>query len=331
MVVVVLIPFLPIMVTLTALNISKMGPVKPYNYAVIHEHQTPYPWDSIIYVSSDQIDAAWMSNDYISLLAVISLYLFFGMSKDAINEYRIALLFFGLGKVFPRLYEEYDPDRYRGSQGSSSYRVPCVIIFFSITFKEYQLMKLLSGLSKIKSITSPRQLASISSSFAGTNSRSPQSFDVLSSVDTEAGHAADIQRPKPSQQPMAQVEEVNPPIQPPHRHPFLFRTRLDVSSFTLPFFNRPASNTERVHYVAPEPRHRVNAQSPWDEREKQKPQVETRVWSDEDVDKQPGGHRGHRHRHSEGAVVDSGAQGLSVQGVVIETALTRESHQSGQN
>lgn len=104
---------------LLAINLVHMGSLKPFDYPAIHEHETPYPWNSIIYLPSSQIDWALMNNAYIPIIATISLFLFFGMTKDAINDYRGIALFFGLGRFFPRLYRVYDPDR-RGPQGSSS-------------------------------------------------------------------------------------------------------------------------------------------------------------------------------------------------------------------
>lgn len=47
---------------------------------------------------------------YLSIATTIPIFIFFGMTKDAMNSYRVVLLFFGLGKVFPQLHEEYDPD-----------------------------------------------------------------------------------------------------------------------------------------------------------------------------------------------------------------------------
>ncbi|KAJ2905937.1 hypothetical protein MKZ38_003725 [Zalerion maritima] len=58
-------------------------------------------------------------------IQTIPVFWFFGLTKDAVNMYRHGALIMGLGKLFPRLYEEYDPDRSRrlsGSQGSSSKR-----------------------------------------------------------------------------------------------------------------------------------------------------------------------------------------------------------------
>ncbi|ATY65288.1 a-pheromone receptor, partial [Cordyceps militaris] len=52
-----------------------------------------------------------LNNGYISILTAIPIFLFFGMTKDAINSYRMVLVYIGLGKVWPDLRNEYDPDR----------------------------------------------------------------------------------------------------------------------------------------------------------------------------------------------------------------------------
>lgn len=111
MVVAIMVPFLPIVLVLCVLNIKDMGSVRPFDYDAIHNHAEPFPWNSIIYLPSSLIDFSTLNNAYISILTAIPIFVFFGMTKDAMNDYRRVLVFFGVGKVFPSLLQEYDPDR----------------------------------------------------------------------------------------------------------------------------------------------------------------------------------------------------------------------------
>lgn len=123
MVVSILVPFFPIVLTLAILNIKDMGPMQPYNYDEIHNHEVP-SWGSIIYMPSNYIPFSLMNIAYIPILTSIAVFIFFGLTKDAMDDYRKVLLFLCLGRVFPRLYREYDPGRpgfSDGSFGSSQY------------------------------------------------------------------------------------------------------------------------------------------------------------------------------------------------------------------
>lgn len=111
MVVSVLVPYFPIIVALAVFNIFDMGTVTPYSYDDIHNHETPVPWAAILLLPSSQISFVFMNDDYIPILTAIPVFLFFGTTKEAINNYRTALVCCGLGPCFPSLHREYDPDR----------------------------------------------------------------------------------------------------------------------------------------------------------------------------------------------------------------------------
>lgn len=112
MVMSILVPFLPITITLCFLNIQALGVLKPFDFNEIHHSPTATPpWGAITFVPSRLIDFGSLNNAYISILTSIPIFIFFGMTKDAINSYRVVLLYFGLGKIWPKLHDEYDPDR----------------------------------------------------------------------------------------------------------------------------------------------------------------------------------------------------------------------------
>lgn len=121
MVVCILIPYLPMILTLTVLNVLDLKELKPYSYDAIHKHVEPYPWNTIVYLRSSELDFAYTNIAWIPILSAIPIFGFFGTTKDAMNDYRRLLLLFGLGKIFPRLYQEHDPDhRVEGSSNASS-------------------------------------------------------------------------------------------------------------------------------------------------------------------------------------------------------------------
>ncbi|KAG5952301.1 hypothetical protein E4U53_001193 [Claviceps sorghi] len=120
MVITILIPFLPVVIALTTYNILQMHGIKPYNYDQVHNHASPLPWNTILFVTSSQIDWAMMNNCYVPISTAIPIFIFFGLTKDAINHYRQIALFFGLGALFPGLRREYDPDK-AVSVGESSF------------------------------------------------------------------------------------------------------------------------------------------------------------------------------------------------------------------
>jgi pheromone a factor receptor len=111
MVVSILVPYLPIVLTLAIVNVRVSGALTAFDFDAIHHHGPgEIPWSIIVYLTSDKIHWSYMNMCYLPIAATVPILVFFGMTKDAMNCYRVILLFFGLGKVFPRLHEEYDPD-----------------------------------------------------------------------------------------------------------------------------------------------------------------------------------------------------------------------------
>lgn len=111
MVVAILVPFLPIVIALAIVNMRVAGALAPFDFNAIHHHgPDEIPWDTIIYLTSSEIHWSYMNMCYLPIVSTVPIFIFFGMTKDAMNCYRVVLLYLGLGKVFPRLYEEYNPD-----------------------------------------------------------------------------------------------------------------------------------------------------------------------------------------------------------------------------
>jgi pheromone a factor receptor len=117
----IIVPFTPVSILLSVLNYINVGPLLPFSYSAIHDHQEPYPWNTITYVTSDSLDFAVLNNAYIPILSCVPVFIFFGMTADAINDYRKCLLAVGLGCFFPKLYQEFAFDRGLYSNNSLGY------------------------------------------------------------------------------------------------------------------------------------------------------------------------------------------------------------------
>lgn len=141
MVLSILLPFLPIVITLAVLNIRGSLPLRPFNYSEIHDHVVPYKWNTILLLPSESFDFAYTNMAYIPILAAIPVFMFFGMTKDAMNTYRRGFLSAGLGNIFPSLHQEYDPVRaaYASAYGS---RVTTSSAYVSIIFPDFNQVKI---------------------------------------------------------------------------------------------------------------------------------------------------------------------------------------------
>jgi pheromone a factor receptor len=112
MVLSILVPFLPIIFTLCALNVLALENLEPFNFGTIHgDEGAMIHWASVTLLPSRVIDFGSLNNAYISIITAIPIFIFFGMTKDAMNSYRMVLLFCDFGKLWPSLYNEYDPDK----------------------------------------------------------------------------------------------------------------------------------------------------------------------------------------------------------------------------
>ncbi|KAM0459481.1 hypothetical protein ACHAPV_005669 [Trichoderma viride] len=205
MVVTILVPYLPIVLALAIVNMHASGGFKPYDFDAIHNHGA-VPWNTIIYLTSSQVHWAYINMCYLPIAATVPIFIFFGMTKDAMNCYRVVLLFFGLGKVFPRLHEEYDPDA----------RV---------------LASMSHGSHSTSTSTSKKNAAH-------------SDLNFMTSIPSNQNTSA-LQQPAPAATSTSlPIHNQDVHIQPIRRNPFLFRTRLDFSlPFKLSLFRRSEDNT----------------------------------------------------------------------------------------
>ncbi|KAJ4268641.1 hypothetical protein NW762_002708 [Fusarium torreyae] len=224
----ILVPYLPIVTTIAVFNVLGAFPLQPFDYDIIHNRTVPYPWSSIVFIPSNGVSFGYLNNCYINILAAIPVVIFFGMTKDSINSYRHGLLFLGFGRLFPKLHEEYDPDRAAyGSNSGNSYLMDSTISTTS------------SIPSKIRSFLSSRSLNTVSS--ASLHPTPLQSINVALAT-PEVGTGQELggsQASQPLQQDTSYLSHAAPssaadPMTLPPRNPFLFRTRFDLPTIPLP-------------------------------------------------------------------------------------------------
>ncbi|KAF7563820.1 hypothetical protein G7046_g288 [Stylonectria norvegica] len=297
MVLSILTPFLPIVITLAVLNILDATPLTPFDYDTIHNHPFPFKWNTIVYLPSNTVGFAYMNICYIPILSAVPIFIFFGMTKDAMNSYRRGLLKVGLGHVFPGLNEEYDPDREAYGDGSYGSRLTGTTTSTTRS-------------SKFRFFLSSRHTTT-----AGDDSHTPhlrsQSF-ALTSIDVEQGRDPQ-QQAQPPPQSAVHSRETTPGTL-PHRNPFTFRTRLDFP--ILPIFKpkHPKHPPVPLDSLPPLVQHphwdRTHAAS-------EPARVQTRVWSEDEVG---------LFSDSPTDAVDSSTSFDVPAAVMVETRLTRESH-----
>ncbi|KAJ4312354.1 hypothetical protein N0V84_009968 [Fusarium piperis] len=236
MVISILVPFLPIIITLAVINFLAAFPMQPFDYHRIHNPPFPNMWSNIIFLPSNGVPFVYMNSCYITILATIPVFIFFGTTKDAMNSYRLGLLFFGLGYIFPKLHQEYDPDR--DAYGSSSGNTHLMMSTGASSSPPQ---------SKLRSFLSSRHIPSLSTSSAGSSRHAPMhSIDLsLATQDIEQGpepiqsqalqsNMLEVSYPPPTVPSTTSLNRAPEPITPLAPNPFLFRTRFDFPTIPLP-------------------------------------------------------------------------------------------------
>ncbi|KAL6908800.1 pheromone A receptor domain-containing protein [Trichoderma evansii] len=220
MVVSILVPFFPIIVTLAIVNMRPTGALTPFDFDAIHHHgPDDIPWSTIIYLTSSELHWSYINMCYLPIGSTVPIFIFFGMTKDAMNCYRVVLLYLGLGKVLPRLYEEYDPDA-----------------------------RILASISNGSHTTSTR---------SSKKGAAPSDLNFMTSIPSNQVSST-LQQPAPAATSLP-VHNQDVHVQPTLRNPFLFRTRLDFSlPFKLSLFKLPRENTSSapLELLSHQPTHR---------------------------------------------------------------------------
>ncbi|CAI4211482.1 unnamed protein product [Parascedosporium putredinis] len=108
----ILAPYFPVCTLFAAHNMLNYGSFAPLDVPALRAGRVDnVPWNTIFLAPTSSMDFGSLVDRYIAIITAFPVFLFFGLTKDAINTYRRAALVLGLGCLFPCLREEYDPDR----------------------------------------------------------------------------------------------------------------------------------------------------------------------------------------------------------------------------
>lgn len=99
-------PWLPLQMIFLFNNVQTGWPwASPFDLGSVHANG----WSQIDYTPTSAVPWAHMYGMYAYALESLVVFLFFGLTKDAHDLYRGYLRALGLGKIFPKLNEEYFP------------------------------------------------------------------------------------------------------------------------------------------------------------------------------------------------------------------------------
>lgn len=102
----ILTPWLPMQLVFLYNNIIAGMPWKePFDLPSVHSEG----WNQIDYAPISTVPWSHLYATYAYALEVLVVFLYFGLTKDAHDLYRENLRALGLGKIFPKLNEEYFP------------------------------------------------------------------------------------------------------------------------------------------------------------------------------------------------------------------------------
>jgi len=112
----ILVPYTAMQYVFFALNILQGQRWEPYSF-----HQTHYDFDQVSQLRYEDVPFFAMNMGWVGVITVCVIVMFFGLGKEAINTYRMFALKLCLGRCFPYLHEEYDPDRSNASSQPPSW------------------------------------------------------------------------------------------------------------------------------------------------------------------------------------------------------------------
>ncbi|RCI11568.1 hypothetical protein L249_7253 [Ophiocordyceps polyrhachis-furcata BCC 54312] len=237
MVMSILLPYLPLVVAVAVANVLEKPPNEPFNFDAVHNHAQP-PWSVVLFFPSSEISWINLNNCYISVIVAVPIFLSFGTTKEAVNEYRVALLCVGLGYIIPSLRREYDPDRIPLSDTSMGSSQPATTITSSST----------SPFAKIGSSLSSCRLTLFGSV---STSRDPPNPERNSDPFTTASWT---QEEEVGIDPLPALQDIHARDPARLRNPFFFRTRLNNFSLSP----RPAADTpDFALYTVPAADHKA--------------------------------------------------------------------------
>nr|CCI69942.1 pheromone receptor 1 [Neurospora dodgei] len=66
--------------------------------------------DFVSFTTTERMQVTAVLTNYVPVVSSAAICITFGTTVEAYNQYRLLLVFLGLGKIWPKLYQEYDPD-----------------------------------------------------------------------------------------------------------------------------------------------------------------------------------------------------------------------------
>ncbi|KAI1658196.1 pheromone A receptor-domain-containing protein [Daldinia decipiens] len=107
----IMLVYAPISFILLAQNIQKAvkSPPAAYDFRRIHDDADPYPWNSVTFVPSWNLEWLETNQPWFAILTTVTIIGFFGTSEDCFPVYRRYMVWLGLGRCFPRLRQQEIP------------------------------------------------------------------------------------------------------------------------------------------------------------------------------------------------------------------------------
>ncbi|KAL1854793.1 hypothetical protein VTK73DRAFT_8699 [Phialemonium thermophilum] len=236
----ILIPFLPIQILWLIYDLVNMHfPLQGYNFHRIHYGMDPSPYSFVSFVTYHEVPFVDMNSNYIAAITAVPIFWFFGATKEAINTYRTCLLAAGLGRFFPRLLKEYDPDQSSGSRKTWSQSLSK---FFRPVTESGQRR---GSKDPILPTVQHVSMASTTSTVTRKPSSTPAGDVNLWPEPTfETGESSSAAVPA------ASVSNRQDDVHIPHRNPFVFRTALSAPLTLLRAVSLPGFRGERYTAAA---------------------------------------------------------------------------------
>jgi len=248
----ILVIVVPLICALFVLNIADGYSYwsDPYDFDLIHHGPDPFNIYFISFTTSDMVRFVDMNINYIPTLTAMVIFFVFGTTTEGLNDYRRLLLFLGLGPVFPKLHEEYNPDSRRSGKSWLS--------SLSRIFPNRGTRLPSHGSSSTKDSQCPT-VGHISHASTASQSCNRESGSILCSG--ARGNTED-HNPWPDLSETDVAETLSTHLKIPNRNPWLFRTMLATAPFRIPAISLPAPGNKEFSEKLPEKSPRVSSAPP---------------------------------------------------------------------
>jgi hypothetical protein len=115
----IVVPYAPISLAFLLYDIRGTAWLR-YDYHRIHHNTEPYPWDSVLFIPSWATPWVLTNLCYIAILTTIPIFVFFGMTRGALDAYRRWAVAMGCARCFPALSRPFHPGGLRAKASPDS-------------------------------------------------------------------------------------------------------------------------------------------------------------------------------------------------------------------